>query len=413
MMPKKTGIHSLENLVRMHGPSTASVRQAAGHVGGGGQVGGDGNMSTDAAHPPSDTLLKRSVGEPSAPHGSPPEEDAEYEEVDDLIYERTGTLSFPYRSPLVESSARASEARGAGPEATAALSVGPEPSAWSTLGHLVRDLRAASADTPGVSLLATVDVVSTPRASMAPRFVPQPVLVAPAVSPPRRKSVVANRALSKVAQTIVASSSPASRPSGPSRGREPQSLAPAPTAQRTTRPSLRSKQHARQLYPSFGQRVRAEVRRIPLAKRSLALGGVAALVFAGALLASSALMPRNVPADRAATHSSVAPVVDQRAPLAERRSEKRVVSRDSAAALVDERGPASALADVVPRVSVVVAEEYDEVMPEPPAGDAQLTGERSKGAEATARSNRRAPTPPRPHRPCDCFAGDPLCGCLD
>ncbi len=387
MMPKKTGIHSLEGLGRTRGPSTASVRQAPVHNGGVRQGGGVADVNTDAAHPPSDTLLKRAVDEPSAPHGGPPEADAEYEEIDDLIYERTGTLCFPYPSPLVESSARTTEGGKARREATGAPSLGSEPSAWSSLGHLVRDLRAASAETPGVSLLATVDVVSTPRASMAPRFVPQPVVVAPAAVPPRRESVVANRALSKVAQTIVASSSPASRHSGPSRGREPRSLAPVPTAQRTPKPSLRSKQHARPLYPSFGQRVRAEVRRIPLAKRSLALGAVAALVFAGALLVSSALMPRNVPEERAVTRWSVAPAVDERAPLPEP-------------------------AHVEPRVSVVVADEYSEVTPDWPEVDA-LTGDRSKGAKPTVRSNRRAPTLPRPPAPCGCLAGDPLCGCLD
>jgi hypothetical protein len=124
-------------------------------------------------------------------------------------------------------------------------------------------------------------------------------------------------------------------------------------------------------------------------------------------------MPRNVPEERAATRSSVASAVDERAPLPERLPEKVVVSGASVAAMVDERAPPPDPAHVEPRVSVAVADEYNEVTPDWPAVDAQLTGDRSKGAKPTVRPNRRAPTLPRPPETCGCLAGDPLCGCLD
>jgi hypothetical protein len=444
MMPKNSGMHSLETPMPMRDPSTPFVREAPGSIGGAGRVCGVGGMNTDASYAPSEAVSRRAAGEPSSPHGGAPEEDPEYEEVDDLIYERTGTLSFPYTLRIVEGGIR-TEAVGARPEATEAPSAGSELSAWSSLGRLVRDLRDASAGTPGVSMLATVDVIGGERASTArqpepskppsvaevkapspsstsiPRAVvvspslPQRVAVGPTFAPPRRTSVVADRAIGKVAQTFVASPSPpASRHVEPSRGREARSFAPVANAKRTTQPSLRVKQRAGRVYPSFGQRVLAEVRRSPLAKRRTASGVVAAAVVAAVVIASSTLGPRHVPRETVASRSSVAAVVDGRAPVPGRLPEKVVASRGSVATVGDERAPLPALAHVEPRVSVAPdGDEYNEVTLAPPAADEELTGDRSKGAEAKARSNRRAPTHSRRHEPCDCLPGDPLCGCLD
>jgi hypothetical protein len=189
------------------------------------------------------------------------------------------------------------------------------------------------------------------------------------------------------------------------------------------------------VYPSFGQRVLAEVRRLPLAKQCVASGVVAAVVAAGVFVASSTLVPRRAPQEQTA-------------------------SRRSVAAVVDERAPVPALAHVEPRVSVVVGEAapaepsnsltngtpppaFEEALPEPsprraPTNDvgqdgaildeaswasddgestevidARLTGDRSKEAKTKPRSTRRLPTQPGLHEPCDCLPGDPLCGCLD
>jgi len=452
MMPKNTGMHSLESPVSRGVPSTPVVREAPASVGSAGHGGGVGDTSTDAGYPPSDKLLKRAAVDPSAPHGGLPDDD-EYEEIDDLIYERTGTLCFPYPSRLIEK-ARANDGASARPEASRSPSMGSESSA--AIGHLVRDLRAASADTPGVTMLATVDIVGgaavsaaqrreppTPPSvakartkadspsstsippvspapvspapvSPAPRVAAPQVVVAPPTVPPRRSPVVANRSLTKVARTSVASpSSPAPRHSGPSRGREARSFAADPNAERTTKPSLRANQRVIQSYPSFRQRVFAEVRRVPLAKRSLALGGGAAVLVAAIVLASSALVPRNVPPVQAATPSGVAAVVDARTPRTERLPKKVVVSPSSAAPVVDEPARATAPAPGEPHVSVLVPEESPEVAPDPSASDARLAGDHAKGAKATARSNGRASTPPRRQESCDCFPGDPLCGCLD
>jgi hypothetical protein len=355
--------------------------------------------------------------------------DPEYEEVEDLIYERTGTLSFPY-PPFIVASVRATEAAGAGPGAIGAPSSGSESSAWSSLGRLVRDLRAASAGTPGVLMLASVDVAgvepastakrrepstappvaeakansrtstSISRAVRAPRSVPQPVAAAPALVPPRWSPGVANRALGKVTQTFATPSPPTSRHVDPSRRREVRSCLPRPNATRPSQPSLPAKRRARRSYPSFGQRVLAETRRIPLAKRSAAVGVVAAVVVAGVFVASVTLARGRVPQERVASRWSV----------------------------IDQRAPVPAPAQVEPGASGVVAEgnairdgasstanggEDDEMTLERPAIDARPTGDHSKRAKATARSNRRAPRQPRPHEPCDCFPGDPLCGCLD
>jgi hypothetical protein len=414
MMPKNSGMISLENLLRMREPT-------------------------------------RAVAEPSSsPRGGVPEEDPEYEEVEDLIYERTGTLSFPYAVRIVEGGVTMTRAAVARPATTGAPSAGPESAAWSTLGRIVRDLRSASAGTPGVALLATVDVVGGQPASAAkqrepstppcvseaakphgPRTtssaraltsVPQRVAVGPAHVPPRRSAVVANRAPGKVVQAIdLSPSPPTSRHVAPSRGRDERSSAPVANAQRTTQPSLRTKQRvdsnrerearagapvasaqrasrpslraqrqARRVYPSFGQRVLAELRRSPLAKRSVASGVLAALVVAGVFVASSTLLPRRV------AHGTVAP-------------------RSSVAA-VDERVPVPALAHGEPHVGVLAAEgggEYEEVTIDREALETQLTMDRSKEAKAKAHSHRREPTQPRRHEPCDCLPGDPLCGCLD
>lgn len=190
---------------------------------------------------------------------------------------------------------------------------------------------------------------------------------------------------------------PASRHAGPIRGREVRSLAPMGVPQRTTQPSLRAKQRARRVYPSFGQRALAEVRRLRFAKRSVVLAGVAAVAAAGAFVASSALVPsRRAPREAAPTHPSPAAVV------AERRAA--------------ERAPVPAPAHVGPRVSVL-ADEYEAAFDRPaldrPALDAPLTDAHSNGAEATASAKPRAPERSRPHEPCDCLPGDPLCGCLD
>ena len=191
----------------------------------------------------------------------------------------------------------------------------------------------------------------------------------------------------------VPSVRPASRHVDPSRGREARSFAPMGVPQRTTQPSLRAKQRARRVYPSFGQRVLAEVRRLRFAKRSVVLAGVAAVAAAGAFVASSALVPRRAPRETAPTRPTLAAVV----------AERRVAERRAA-----ERAPVPAPAHVGPRVSV-----FDRPALDPPALDAQRTDAHSNGAKATARAKPRAPERPRPHEPCDCLPGDPLCGCLD
>lgn len=195
---------------------------------------------------------------------------------------------------------------------------------------------------------------------------------------------------------------PASRHAGPSRGGEVRSFAPMGVPQRTTQPSLRAKQRARRVYPSFGQRVLAEVRRLRFAKRSVVLAGVAAVAAAGAFVASSALVPRRAPREAAPTHPSPAAVVVAERSAAERRAA--------------ERAPVPAPAHVGPRVSVLT-EEYEAALDRPaldrPALDAPLTDAHSNGAKATAGAKPRAPERSRPHEPCDCLPGDPLCGCLD
>jgi hypothetical protein len=379
-----------------------------------------GHTNTGAAYAPAEPESKRAA-ETSSHHGGVLQQDAEYEEVDDLdlVYERTGTLCFPYPSRRVDSGVRATEAAAA--RTTEAPAVAPERSAMSSVGRLVRDLRAASASTPGVSMLATIDVVGGEGASVAqrpqpppqpsgaeakahrpapasafpvlaaPPPLPQRVAVGPAFPPPRRSSGVANRALSKAAHTFVAPpSSLASRQVGPSRARDARSFTPVRNGKRTTQPSL-ARQRALQLYPTFGQRILAEVQRIPLATSSVALGVVAAVVVAAVFLASSTLLSRRAPPERAAPRSKVSAVAEGRA-----------------------RRPAPELDE--PRVSVVAEEEALPEEPpktlEPPELDVQRTGERSKGAKAT-RSNRRASTRSGLREPCDCFPGDPLCGCLD
>lgn len=464
MMPKNSGTHSLENSVPMHVRSATFVGQAGAPAGDECAGCGANDTSADVACPPSDKQWKQAA-EPSLPSSAPPEDDAEYEEIDDLTYERTGTLCFPFR---VIERARATAGVGAGNEAARAPSSGapsseppssePPSSAWSAIGHRVRDLRAASADKPGVTLLATIAVAGSEVASpakrrapppppsatkakvkatateddrsssslpppvMAPRSVPQPVVVAPPVAPPRRTSTVASRALSKVPRTIVAStSSPEPRHAGSSRKRETRSPAADPNAERTTRPSLRTRPRVIQSYPSLGQRLLAEVRRVPLAKRSLALGAGAAVLVAGVFLASSTLMPRKVPREKAEARPSAAQV-GERAPRAERGPGKMVPPRPAVAAVVDARAALDArdartLADAPaphdPRVDVMAEDELQEMAPALPAVGARPLGARPLGARAMVGSNRRVPAPNRPHAACECFPGDPLCGCLD
>ena len=421
MMPKKPGTYSLEDLAPRRDPSTPVVKKAPTSAD---QMGGVGrDVNTYAAHPPSEAVLQRAA-EPSSPRGGVARQDPEYEEVDDLdlIYERTGTLCFPYPSRKVESGVRATDSAVARPEVTRAPSVWSELSAVFPLGRRLSGARAAPAGARGVSMLAAVDVVrgepasagqrrepstppavarakangpsstSAPPALVARRALPQQVAVGPAFPPARRHSAVANRALTQVNHTIVAPpSSPSSRHPGPGRGREARSPAQLSNGKRTAQTSRRTRPPALRTYPTFGQRVRAEVDRIQLAKWSAALGVLAALVVAGVFVASSVLVPKRVP------RASVAP-------------------RSSVAAVVDQRVLVPAPIHPGPRVSVIVAEEAQPELPnmlDRPALDAQLTDARPKGARTVAPSNRRAPTRTRTHERCDCFPGDPLCGCLD
>ena len=413
MKPKNPGTHSLEDPATTRDPSTPVVAEAPSREG---QLGGPGDENTDA-HPPGEAVLQRAA-EPS-PRGGVAKQDPEYEEVDDLdlIYERTGTLCFPYPSRKVESGVRATDPALARPEVTRAPSVWSELSAVFPLGRRLRDARAASAGSPGVSMRASVDAAageaastpqrrepSTPpavtraqanaasptrtsRALVASRALPQQVAVGPAFPPARRHSVVAHRALTKVNHTDVA---PTSRHSSTSRGREARSPAQVSSGKRTTQTSRPTRQPALRTYPTFGQRVRAELRRVRLAKWSAALGVLAALVVASVFVVSSAFVPKRGSRERAAPRASVAAAVDQRAPV-------------------------PAPAHLGPRVSVVAAEPPPEAPKRlgRPAPDALPTGARSTGAKATARSNRRTTTHSSPPEPCDCFPGDPLCGCLD
>ena len=419
MKPKNAGIDSLENLVPSRAPSTPSVAGAPSRRGGAGQVGRLGPMQTDPGFPPSEAALQR-YAEPSSTPGGIPREAPEYEELDeqDLIYDRTGTLCFPYPSRKAESGVRAIEAGGARPEAIGRRSREAESTASFPLERRASASNLAPLVTPGVAKLATINIAggqgastvarreppmppsaakanasgpaatSTSRALLAPS-VPQRVAVGPVFPPARRGSPVANRAFNKVAHTFVAPpSSSAARHTGSSRAREGRPLAPASNGERTTQPRIRTRQPVPQCYPSFGQRVLAEVQRIPLAKWSVALGALAAVVVVGMFVASSTLMPR-------------------------RNLRARGVPRSSAAAVVDGRTPAPA--HVAPRVSVISPEPASEPPEtlERPAVDAPLVDDRSKRAKATAHANPRAPRGPTPHEPCECFEGDPLCGCLD
>jgi hypothetical protein len=427
MTSKNSGMNGLENLAQLRDPSRRFRREAPSGIGGVGHVGGVGNMNTDAADPPSEAVLTRAVAEQSPPRGGLTEEEPEYE-VSDLIYERTGTLLFPCPSRVVESSGRAPEAAGAKPEAKGAPSVGSESSAWSSL---VRDLRAASAGTPGVSMLATVDVggegpastakrsePSTPPAlaeakagsrsltgifqvAPSPRTVPQEVAPGPAIVAPGPSSALANRALGKVAQTFVATPSPpASRDVDASRGLEAleaRSFAPVPNAKRNARPSRLVKQ-----YPSLGQRVLAEVRRTAVAKKIAAVGVVAAAgVVAAVVVASSTLMPGRVPREEVASRSSVTAPAAERAPAPPRAHIEPPVPVGMPEAPPEP--PNSTPTDGTP---LPIPEE---TLPEPSSRRAPA----SKVGQGKPIHDRALPTRPNLAKPCDCLPGDPLCGCLD
>jgi hypothetical protein len=429
MMSKNSGIYSLENLVRVSDPSRRFLGKApsgidgVGHAGldhaGARHVGGVGNMNTDAAEPPSGAELKRAAAEPSPPRGGVPEEEPEYE-VNELIYERTGTLCFPWPSLIVEGDGRALETEGARPEAKGAPPVGSDSPARSSIGCLVRDLRAASAGTPGVLMLATVDGGGVGRASTVSRREPstppalaeakgsspsgtsfsragtplhsvrQRVDPIPAFVPLGSSSMRANRAVGKVAQTSVAS---ASRDVDPSRGREAledRPFAPDPNGKRSAKP-IRLIKH----YPSLGQRILTEVRRTTVAQRIAALGVLAAGgVLAAVVVASSTRVPVRVPVARVAPSSSVAPVVAETAP-----TPPPAHVPPSVPAVVAEAPPEppnSMLANGTPLPTP------EETLPEP----SPLS---SKEVKATSRSKSSAPT----RKPCDCVPGDPLCECLD
>jgi hypothetical protein len=172
--------------------------------------------------------------------------------------------------------------------------------------------------------------------------------------------------------------------------------ADAPNGKRTTQRSHLAQQHARQPYPSSCERVLSELRRISLARRSAAVGAVAAVVVAGVLVPLSALMPTRVAQERATSHSTVAAVIDERAPMpapAHLEPHVRVI-----VAGAPPREPSNSMfSNATPPTA------YEDTLPQPFA----------RRAPRAARSNLRSPTPPRPLQPCDCFPGDPLCGCLD
>jgi hypothetical protein len=363
MTPKNSVLHTLESLVRTRDPSTPFVSEAARLIRGD-RVDGVGRLTTDAASPAGEAISKRAVAEPSSPHDRIPEDDAEYEEVDDLIYERTGTLSFSYPLRSVASGERATHADSDKPEAIRARSAG---SSLAGLARLVSGLRAASATTPGVSLLATVDVVGGEPASTAKR----------------RERSTSSRGRGQSQRCILARGAAPRRAQSRARGWV---VCPAAECQADDKTSLLAKQRT---HRSYGQRLLAEVRRIPLAKRPAALGVMAAVVVAEVLVAMATRVPRRVASEEAAPRSSVA-------------------------AVVAERAPASAPAPInSSRASVMTEDGATPVRLHWPALDATLTAGHAKRAKAPALSKARASMPPRSHAPCDCLPGDPLCGCID
>lgn len=452
MMSIKAVMQGPENIVRAGDASTAfGEAPTSGVVC---PAEGAGARHDEASQPPSEPAPKRPLAAPSAP--SDTEGDAEeYEEVEELMYERTGTLAFPNPALIIESAARAAEAVGARPEKHERPAVGSV--SWSSVARLMRDLRSLSEGTPGVGLAATVDVapsaaarpperrepappapVAAPRAEapastrepasaaaaaasramLAPLYVQSPVVVAPAAPPPRRRSTVASRAISKVVQPSIALVPPAARPRAPRPAVDARSLAVVPSAERTTKPSLRVRSQVLRGYPSFGQRVLAEVRRIPLAKRSLAVGALAAVLVAGMFVAYSALASKRAPRQAAAARSVERAGAAQRAPAPAASVVTSAAPRAPAAA--GERAPELALAgerepapSVEPRVSVWAEETAgDATAPVRAPAAAPLTRHHVARGKAAPAASRPVSTP-LAAPPCACLPGDPLCGCLD